>query len=1019
MFLIAATVLLFAAPAEAQPWRVVGPNAQWEVHPGAAGTRFVDAEGDDELIVGRARVARGGWTLSRERVGEVTERWLDHGGSVEQRWELPQRPPGEGALVVTVPVEGAVRIREDAAGIHLRARGGGNLLYGHGVFVDARGFRWDVPARFEDGAIRLAVSEDVLERAAYPAVLDPIISGDKELLPASLGASTGRGVSVAWDGTTYLATWKGRYGANRIGRISKDAAPLEPSRFLGSGTYRPGIASDGAGHLAAENSEGAWLNPADESKRPPSIPFGTRLAGTAVDVSWTGHHYTLTWANRVARLSAAGERLDPLEGAVIPGEGSASYGARSRSATAQGVTLVVLDAKGPLRAYRRTVEGTWLDESPIVVAPEELYDAFDVSTDGDAFLVTWAVEGRVSAMRVGRNGALLDPVARELATDAVAEAVTCAFDGSDYLVAYVSGADTLRMVRVPTDGSSTTDAGAEVPLVAVKTVKRLELTHAGQHAMLVADVHLLDDSERSVAIPLDASGAVAGPWRVISTVFANQTGLKLSRRGAGGLWAVWEEHANYGQQLVAARLDESLELLDVKPIPLTGLNGVRRLRATGQVGSSLIAVWDEEADGSVQRFVRAVDADGVLLGEASGTLGPVEDPGAPVALACEETGCLLVWLGDDLRAARIDPVGVVFDPDGLQLPIDVAGLQQGSGEIVVGEVDGAYVVVAADGLRNTLASLTVEASGAVTGPRDEGPRLRNLQMACRTGTCTLVGNGMGTTEVHSVLFTRVDDGWRSSRPPMKLTGEVLQFASDGQSELLRLRSWGGAPRLVRLMRGLPASTHDVEVPSPAAQNELLAPLEVGRHLVAFATRGPDCMTQGCSSTERLTFAGSTVSFDEPLLDPGPYEVASGRPSPLPLVGLDPQEDPVTVTVLTQPVHGELQGTWPQLTYVPRAAGYSGPDSFTAEASDGTHGSGEVTVHLQILPPEEPPAPDADAGVPPTEEPPPATEGCACATNAGPMGSTSLLIFASALVFVLGRVRRPARCRAPSSSRSRS
>jgi hypothetical protein len=53
-----------------------------------------------------------------------------------------------------------------------------------------------------------------------------------------------------------------------------------------------------------------------------------------------------------------------------------------------------------------------------------------------------------------------------------------------------------------------------------------------------------------------------------------------------------------------------------------------------------------------------------------------------------------------------------------------------------------------------------------------------------------------------------------------------------------------------------------------------------------------------------------------------------------LTGTDPQSDPLTFATTSTPAHGVLSGTAPDLTYTP-VSGYSGPDSFTFTASDGS------------------------------------------------------------------------------------
>jgi len=64
-----------------------------------------------------------------------------------------------------------------------------------------------------------------------------------------------------------------------------------------------------------------------------------------------------------------------------------------------------------------------------------------------------------------------------------------------------------------------------------------------------------------------------------------------------------------------------------------------------------------------------------------------------------------------------------------------------------------------------------------------------------------------------------------------------------------------------------------------------------------------------------------------------------------LTGSD-NDNPITYSVLTQPIHGTLSGTAPNLLYTPNA-GYVGEDSFTFMVNDGDHDSAVVTVNIVI------------------------------------------------------------------------
>ncbi len=61
---------------------------------------------------------------------------------------------------------------------------------------------------------------------------------------------------------------------------------------------------------------------------------------------------------------------------------------------------------------------------------------------------------------------------------------------------------------------------------------------------------------------------------------------------------------------------------------------------------------------------------------------------------------------------------------------------------------------------------------------------------------------------------------------------------------------------------------------------------------------------------------------------------------------DADGDALTYAIVAAPAHGTLSGSLPLLTYTP-AANYSGTDSFTFQASDGTHSSNVATVSLAV------------------------------------------------------------------------
>jgi gliding motility-associated-like protein len=75
--------------------------------------------------------------------------------------------------------------------------------------------------------------------------------------------------------------------------------------------------------------------------------------------------------------------------------------------------------------------------------------------------------------------------------------------------------------------------------------------------------------------------------------------------------------------------------------------------------------------------------------------------------------------------------------------------------------------------------------------------------------------------------------------------------------------------------------------------------------------------------------------------------------PITLTGTDVDGNALTFIIVTQPAHGALSGTGPNVTYTP-ALGYSGPDGFTFKVNDGFVDSNIASVSISVIPLNNPP-----------------------------------------------------------------
>jgi cellulose biosynthesis protein BcsQ len=82
-------------------------------------------------------------------------------------------------------------------------------------------------------------------------------------------------------------------------------------------------------------------------------------------------------------------------------------------------------------------------------------------------------------------------------------------------------------------------------------------------------------------------------------------------------------------------------------------------------------------------------------------------------------------------------------------------------------------------------------------------------------------------------------------------------------------------------------------------------------------------------------------------------IAEDLPGVITLTGDDPDGDTLIYDVLSNPSHGNLSGTAPELTYTPNV-NFRGPDSFTFKVSDGKLESTAATVSITVTPVNDPP-----------------------------------------------------------------
>ncbi|GMU08940.1 HYR domain-containing protein [Corallococcus caeni] len=705
-------------------------------------------EGQTAPVVGgslrmrTASVSRAGKSLLRAARSEVREDGtlaLDRGGVVEvlqngdagleQRWELAARPEGAGDLEVRVELTGLDYLGETGPGHHFVDRQTGlGVRYGRATWVDADGVRTAVETACEGQSLVMRVPARTLERSAYPAVLDPIISPElspDEPVPAPIPGRDSNPV-VAAGKDVYLVVWG--FGADvdldvigtRV-RISDGAVldlmgiPLAVAPGKQSGTA---VASSGNDFLVVWDDASLSVRALRAARVSGSTgqilgsPFAVSnsTAGQIWPaVAFDGTHYLVAWTDYRGRVDTDiyGARVRASDGALLDPAGIlicsvAGYQASPAVAFDGNRFLVVWQdsrsvAPG-LHGARVGVDGVVIDRTslPISTTAGAKFSPA-VSAVSGTFLVTWInvqnSQREIQATRVRTSdGMVLEPSGLKLGTATAYDTdagASVASNGSDFLVVWEDGFGSdnrIRMRRVLKDGSlpepqgltlAYSEAHKQVPVVAFDGTRFMVVWSSERFGQ--QDIH---------GVRLRASDLVVldDPPRLLS-VRPNTEGSPAVAAGANSYLVVWHDdrdwQGTYDIMGVRVRASDGA-VLDAVAIPIaTGLN-IKRAPSVSYSDGGFLVVWYDNP--SIPRTshtdihgARIRESDGAVLDSTpiviSAALGsqvyPKVASGAGVHLVTWTDYRNGKELVSDVYAARVRASdGVVLDPDGIPVAKD-------------------------------------------------------------------------------------------------------------------------------------------------------------------------------------------------------------------------------------------------------------------------------------------------------------------------------------------------------------
>jgi hypothetical protein len=597
---------------------------------------------------------------------DVVEQIANTASGVEQSWLFFDSPDAVGDVEVTVNVSGHQFVAANDSGLHFASPGRLGFRYGHGTWIDANGHEVAVPARFEDGAIRLTVPHDVIDNSAYPAVLDPTITPEVAI-DAPVQSVTGTQAinpDIATSGTGFLAVWRDDrngidsdiYGA----RIGADGSVLDALGLA--------IATDAGvqDHPDVAFVNGNYLVVWEDFRDPP-------VSGNLV-AARVGSDGTITRIGNVAATSSA---------EILP-----SIAVRGNEA------LVVFRKDNDVRGaiYNGTTFGSNFNIATNAALETDPVAAADPAGN---YLAVWthnSPTGDIYARRVTAAGALTGNTIVVSAGTGAQDTPTVAWNGTQFVIVWAnpgiagSGRD-LYGTRVTTTGTvlDTRTEGTTMGVggILITNATRDQLTPS--LACNGTSCLLLWRDRRNI------NSDIFG--RVINNDFtfgaADLPIIQLNREqqvpaviaSGTGFAAIWQDQREGGPYYSrASRLGADGSVVDTNSI-LLNLGNNRENEPVAAVASNnnFLAAWADSRVAGHNIVGSRVGYNGVLLDATAKTI--VNDPAhqSNAAIAFGSANFLVVWEDgrnpdDDIFAARVTPLNALVDA--VSLPIATATADQ-------------------------------------------------------------------------------------------------------------------------------------------------------------------------------------------------------------------------------------------------------------------------------------------------------------------------------------------------------
>jgi hypothetical protein len=577
--------------------------------------------------------------------GTTVERLEGRDDGVEQSWRFDTEPQGEGALDVLVAASGHEMVEASASGLHFMTPGRLGLRYTHATWVDADGEAWRVPVSWDGAFIAMHVPAEVLDASRYPAVLDPVISGEVGVDVHAAGYSGAHALepAVAWSGSQYLVVWR------------DDSA---------------GLASDvRAARVAADGSIVDRIS---------IVVTGGLLAHTEPSVAWTGSQWLVAWTQDDVDVHAATVGTDGSVTSLGALAATAVTERRPDVASDGAGALVVWQAGGNLEAAR--FDGTGF-AAPFTVAataaPEEQPTV--AAAPGGGYLVAWESGDPedLRAQLVTSGGALSGAAFDLIAAAGPQTTPDAAFDGTDFLVAWNDGGD-IRGARVSTAGA-VLDAGGLSIAVSANAQYLPAVACDAASCMVAWHERVAPDDDGVFGQRVDFTLASLGGQITINDRLRNQRVPALAATATGFL-AAWQDHVNGPQTIVMTPIAGDGAVSDAGGIVLNVADrATQDTPAYARHAGGQLAIWSDSRVLGDDVLARRYDANGTRVDTSSFQVSTAAHDQTTPAVDFDGTQYVAVWADArgtnyDVYAARFGQDGTLSDPAGI--PVSLANRHQ-------------------------------------------------------------------------------------------------------------------------------------------------------------------------------------------------------------------------------------------------------------------------------------------------------------------------------------------------------